>query len=241
MNQYKKRKLETVTLLGIDCVDLERLQLAMNICQEEFEFADVKILSSLKTSQKNVFAIKKINSLEEYSKFVISELDNYVETPHVMIVQHDGFILNPKQWTDEFLEYDYIGAPWLVADWSVKNFDFPEELLGKLVVGNGGFSLRSKKLTSLCARLYRENKFQRFHPEDTAIGVHNRKLLEDNGIKIAPVDLAKKFSFEGETDESDKWNGQFGFHGFKWTDISNWLVKHPEYTFDKEKYIIRRT
>jgi len=236
-----KKKLNGVTLLGIDCIDLDRLQLAMDICQEKFKFADVKILSSLKTSQKNVIAIKKINSLEEYSKFVISELDNYVETPHVMIVQHDGFILNPKQWTDEFLKYDYIGAPWLVADWSVKNFDFPKKLLGKLVVGNGGFSLRSKKLTSLCARLYRENKFQRFHPEDTAIGVYNRKLLEDNGIKIAPVDLAKKFSFEGETDESNKWDGQFGFHGFKWTDISNWLAKHPEYTFDKERYAIRRT
>jgi len=32
-----KRKLETVTLLGIDCVDLDRLVLAMDICQEKFE------------------------------------------------------------------------------------------------------------------------------------------------------------------------------------------------------------
>ena len=240
MNPHKKRKLETVTLIGIDCIDLDRLRLAMDICQQEFEFADVKILSSLKTSQENVVAIKKINSLEEYSKFAISELDNYVETPHVMIVQHDGFILNPKQWTDEFLKYDYIGAPWLVADWSVKNFDFPEELLGKLVVGSGGFSLRSKKLTSLCSKLYKEKKLGRIHPEDTAIGVYNRKLFEDNGINIAPVDVAKKFSFEGETDESNKWNGQFGFHGFKWTDISNWLIEHPEYTLDKERYILKR-
>ncbi len=37
-----KRELETVTLLRIDCVDLDRLVLAMDICQQEFEFAEDK-------------------------------------------------------------------------------------------------------------------------------------------------------------------------------------------------------
>jgi tagatose 1,6-diphosphate aldolase len=142
--------------------------------------------------------------------------------------------LNPEQWTDEFLKYDYIGAPWLVADWSVKNFDFPEELLGKSVVGNGGFSLRSKKLTSLCTNLFKEGFFERYHPEDVAIGVYYRELLEEKGIEFAPVDLANQFSFEQKTDEDDKWNGQFGFHGLKWTDISRWLEKNPEYIVDKK-------
>jgi len=235
----KKRKLGTVTLLGIDCVDIDRLVLAMDICQQEFEFADVKILTSLQSNHKNVISIKPINSVEEYSAFTLSKLDNYVDTPHVLIVQYDGFILNSGQWTDEFLKYDYIGAPWLVADWSVKNFDFPKELLGELVVGNGGFSLRSKRLVSLCAKLFKESIIQKYHPEDVAIGVYYRRLLEDSGIKYAPVDLAKQFSFEAETDENDKWDGQFGFHGFKWTNISNWLEKHSEYILDKEKWIIK--
>lgn len=229
-----KIKLETVTLLGIDCLDLDRLILAMDICQQEFEFADIKILTSIDSDHKNIIKINPINSTEEYSEFMLSELDNYIETPHVLIVQYDGFILNPNQWTDEFLKYDYIGAPWLVADWSVRNFDFPKELLGKLVVGNGGFSLRSKKMTSLCSKLFRENSFLRYHPEDVAIGVYNRKLLEDNGIKFAPVELAKQFSFENESDDNYKWNGQFGFHGLKWTDISNWLKKHPEYAVNEK-------
>jgi hypothetical protein len=233
-----KKKLETVTLLGIDCIDLDRLLLVMDICQHEFEFADVKIITSIKSSHENVIKINPIKSTEEYSKFVLSRLDEYIETSHVLIVQYDGFILNPEQWTDEFLKYDYIGAPWLVGDWAVRDFDFPKELIGKLVVGNGGFSIRSKKLVSLCAKLFNEKAFERWHPEDTAIGVYNRKLLEDNEVKFAPVNLAKKFSFEYETDESDKWDGQFGFHGLKWTNISKWLEKHPEYVFDKESGVI---
>jgi len=227
-----KIKLSNITLLGVDCVDINRLIQAAEICTKDFEFAEVKLLISLPSENFNIVKIKPIKSAEEYSKFIICELDKYFKTSHVLIIQYDGFILNPSSWTNEFLNYDYIGAPWLVADWSVKDFGFPENLLGKLVVGNGGFSLRSKKLTSLCAKLAKENKFSTYHPEDVAICVNNRKLLEDNGIKFAPVELAKRFSFEAENDEYDIWDGQFGFHGLRWTDISKWLKIHPEYNID---------
>lgn len=227
-----KRKLKSVTLLGIDCVNLERLILAMEICQKDFEFADVKILSSLSSDKSNIIKIKPINSLEEYSRFVIEELDNYVDTENVLIVQHDGFILNSEAWTDNFLDYDYIGAPWLVADWSVNNFDFPANLIGSYVVGNGGFSLRSKKLLSLTAALFKEGKFIRYSPEDTAICVYHRELLEKAGLKFAPVEIAKQFSFESEDIDHYAWDGQFGFHGLKWTDISKWSNEHPEYRID---------
>ncbi len=228
-----KRKLETVTLLGIDCVDLARLKQALEICQKEFEFAEVKILSSLPSVNKDkVIKIEPINSLEEYSHFVIFELAKYVDTPHVLIVQYDGFILNPQAWDDKYLDYDYIGAPWLVADWSVSNFDFPMKLLGQYVVGNGGFSLRSKRLLTLTADLAQKGVLTRYSPEDVAIGVYYRALLEENNIKIAPVELAKKFSFESETKDNYAWTNQFGFHGLKWTDISKWTLAHPEYKID---------
>ncbi|MFA6410009.1 MAG: DUF5672 family protein [Candidatus Buchananbacteria bacterium] len=234
----KKKKLKTVTLLGIDCVDVKRLALAMEICQKDFEFAAVKILTSLKISKlDNIVKIKPINSAQAYSHFIIWELDKYVDTPHVLIVQYDGFILNSKAWTDKFLKYDYIGAPWLVADWSVKNFDFPVNSLGKSVVGNGGFSLRSKKIISLTARLAQAGKFKKYHPEDVAIGIYYRKLLEAKGIKFAPVNLAKQFSFEAEDKTHFSWNRQFGFHGLKWTDISKWSKKHPEYKIDNPALI----
>lgn len=235
LNRYiiMKKKLESVTLLGIDCIDLERLRLAMEICRKDFEFAELKILTSLPAvGLENVIKIKPIGSMEEYSRFIIHDLDKYVSTPHVLIIQYDGFILNPGAWTDEYLEYDYIGAPWLTADWSLNNFGFPKESLGEFIVGNGGFSLRSKKLLSLVAKLSRAGKLERYHPEDTAICVYYRQSLESKGIKFAPTALAKRFSFEAEDKEHYSWNGQFGFHGLKWTDISKWSKANPEYKID---------
>ena len=228
-----KKKLETVTLLGIDCVDADRLALAIKICQKDFEFAAIKLLTSLPADHlDNVVKIKAIKSVEDYSHFVIRELDKYVNTSHALIVQYDGFILNEKAWTDEFLKYDYLGAPWLVADWSVKNFDFPSRLLGQSIVGNGGFSLRSKKLLSLTAELAQAGQLARQNPEDVAICVYNRQLFEDRGIKFAPVDLAQQFSFESRDHDHFTWDGQFGFHGLKWTDISKWNRKNYKYKID---------
>lgn len=227
-----KRKLQNVTLVGIDCVNLERLELAAKICQTDFEFADVKLLTSIPSNNPSVVQIEPINSTEEYSHFVLSKLDDYFTTSHVLVFQYDGFILNPSAWTDEYLQYDYIGAPWLVADWAVENFDFPPDLLGKLVVGNGGFSLRSKKLTKLCKEMMEQNLFPRYHPEDTAIGVYQKPYLESKGIQYPPIELAKQFSFELEDDLSDSWNDEFGFHGLSYTDISKWTSANPEFNID---------
>lgn len=224
-----KRKLPGVTLLGIDCVDIERLVQAAEICQKDFEFEEVKLLTSLPSDQKDIVSIDSITSIEAYSQFAIERLDEYVQTPHVLIIQYDGFILNPDAWSDEFLQYDYIGAPWLVRDMQINRFDFPKELLGQYVVGNGGFSLRSKKLLSLCASLSKENFFKRYHPEDLVISIYNREFLESKGIAFAPVPLAKRFSYEAEDEDRYSWEDQFGFHGLKWTDISKWTKEHPEH------------
>ena len=229
----EKIKLKSVTLLGIDCVNLERLKQAIEICLNHLEFAEVKILTSLPSKNfNNIYKIDPLNSTQEYSSFVINELYKYVDTPQVLIVQYDGFILNHNAWTDEFLKYDYLGAPWLVADWSVDKYNFPVELLGKYVVGNGGFSLRSKKLLSLTAQLSKQGKLEKYHPEDVAICVYYRDLMEKQGIKFPPIDLAKQFSFEGEGSDNYAWNGQFGFHGLKWTDISKWDRENSQYTID---------
>jgi hypothetical protein len=230
-----KKKLDNVTLLGIDCVDIDRLTLAANICQENFEFADVKLLTSIESNEhKNIVNIDPIKNIDEYSLFMISRLHEFVDTEFVLIFQYDGFILNPNAWTDEFLKYDYIGSPWLVQDWSLR-FGFTKEMIGTMMVGNGGFCIRSKKLIQFTSQLHEAGNLEKYNPEDIAICLWNKDLIEKNGFKIAPVSLAKKFGFEGENDESDKWNGQFGFHGFRWTDISNWIKDHPEYIVDREK------
>ncbi len=225
-----KKQLDNVTLLGIDCIDIDRLILAADICMDDFEFSDVKLLTSLPSPDHRVVTINHIASTEDYSRFVLENLDKHFNTEHVLVIQYDGFILNPKAWSDDYLNYDYIGAPWLTDNTSVNKFGFRPELLGQYVVGNGGFSLRSKKLTSLCSRLVKENFFSNiYHPEDVVLCVKNRLALEKLGINFAPIDLAKKFSYESFDIDDYSWTDQFGFHGLEWTDISKWLDMHPEY------------
>lgn len=228
-----KIKLPQVTLMGIDCVNIERIQKALDISCEGIEFADVKLLTSLPTEDNRKVEIPHIGSIEDFSLFCLRDLVKYVDTDFVLLVQYDGFILNPNSWTDEFLSYDYIGAPWLVADWSVKNFNFPEELLGSKVVGNGGFSLRSKRLLEVSSRLVKENLIIDTHPEDVSLCVWNRDLLEKEGLKIAPIEVAELFSIEGE---EWKYDNQFGFHGFSWTNIDKWIAEHPEHLLIKKEY-----
>ena len=130
----KKIELPEITLLGVDCCDINRLILAAKHSQKNIEFGEVSLLTSLKSADPSVKQIKHIGSIKAYSKFIVEESSNYFKTEHALIIQHDGFVLNAGAWTDDFLKYDYIGAPW------------PNRR-----VGNGGFSLRSKKLMGTAA------------------------------------------------------------------------------------------
>ncbi len=230
-----KLKLPNVTLLGVDCVNVERLQRAMDVCQKDIDFGAVKLLTSLPTDDKHLVKIPHIGSVQEYSRFCVEELVKYVDTDYVLLVQYDGFILNPSAWADEFLKYDYIGAPWLVANWSIRDFNFPTHLLGTEVVGNGGFSLRSKKFLEVSAKLMREGKIPQIHPEDVSLCVWHKDLLDAEGVLIAPVELARRFSIEKD-DDADVYDTQFGFHGFSWTNIDTWIDKHPEYPLIVDDY-----
>jgi hypothetical protein len=226
----EKKKLDTVTLLGIDGINIDRLILAAEICKKDFEFGAVKLLTSLHSGHHDVVPIVPITSVEAYSEFVVKDLHAYIDTSHLLMIQYDGFILNPAAWSDEFLEYDYIGAPWFVLPSHLKD-GFPVRMVGKWIVGNGGFSLKSKKFLLACAELARENMFPKYHPVDVVTCAVVRDLLEAKGIRFAPVEVAKKFSFEANAFMS-KWDQQFGYHGTKWTDISAWSNHHPEYVVD---------
>lgn len=225
--------LPDVTLLGIDCVDVARLETALKICARDIDFGAVKLLTSLPSDSPSRVEIPHIGTIEEYSRFCIAHLDAYVDTRYVLLVQYDGFVLNPQSWTDEFLGYDYIGAPWLVQDWSVRDFDFPPESIGTHIVGNGGFSIRSKRFLETSARLARDGKIARMHPEDVALCVWYKHVLEYEGMKFAPAELAARFSIEGE---DVAYETQFGFHGLSWTNIDAWMDQHPEYPELVAKY-----
>lgn len=146
----------------------------------------------------------QFKSVAEYSEFLIRELVNYIDTEFVLLVQPDSWIINGELWTDEFYNWDFLGAPWPI-NW--EGIGTPERQ-----VGNGGFSLRSKRLLRVLADM----PLRETHPEDVVICRDNRPALESLGIKFAPVELASRFSYEcGQCPEG----GSFGFHGvfhFNW-------------------------
>lgn len=224
----KLLNLSNVTLLGIDCIDADRLDRAIKICTESCSFGDVKLLTSLPSLSQYRVPIKHISTINEYSRFILEDIVNYVDTEYVLIVQYDGFILNPEVWTDDFFNYDYIGAPWYH--------------LGQVRVGNGGFSLRSKKLLNEVKKLFLSENSDSYKQEDLWICDYARNQLENQGIHFAPNDVAKVFSFEGGIRQGLYWKGQFGFHSLKWTNIDLW-DKYDERVLRKikfKKHILRK-
>lgn len=162
-------------------------------CKEVVTFSDRPIISGAKF----IPIVNKIN-LHDYSTVMVKHLWLHVDTEYVLTIQWDGMAVHRHIWDDIFLKYDYIGAIW---PWPINGIN----------MGNGGFSLRSRKLLNALrdtdVKLGTELSGQN---EDVAIAVEYRKLLmEKYGINYAPADIARRFSTENE------WLGPaFGFHGF---------------------------
>lgn len=144
-----------------------------------------------------VINVGELKSWYEYNEFCIKELNKYFDTSHCLLIQWDGYVLSGECWVNDFLEYDYIGAKWLD--------------IGKPYnVGNGGFSIRSKKLQSILAT---DENIITVCPEDTSIcKVYGQYLTDKYGIKFAPEIIADIFSFELNQPIFET----FGFHGFHW-------------------------
>lgn len=188
--------LTDVTLCAIDTVMPMLAARALDISMSQCRFGDAILFTHEDVLTRARRApIAPLRSLGEYSAFVLKELVKHVATPWVLVVQWDGYVVDATQWTDEFRQYDYIGARW---PHSAKGMD----------VGNGGFSLRSAKLLKALAQ-------ERFavHPdsiEDTLICAPWRQALEtDHGIRFASREIADRFSYEYALPLQPT----FGFHG----------------------------
>lgn len=136
--------------------------------------------------------IEPLGSRAAYSRFMLRDLASFIETGHALCIQWDGFVLNGAAWDPHFLEFDYIGAVW-------PHFDDAHN------VGNGGFSLRSRRLLDACAGL----PFNPREAEDIMISRLFRPLLEQQGLRFAPESLARQFAYE----RSRPSGREFGFHG----------------------------
>jgi hypothetical protein len=150
----------------------------------------------------------QIKNIDDWNRKIIYELDNYVQTPYAMLIHADGYVINPEAWRDEFLQYDYIGAPWPLPndDYSYRT---PK---GDLVRVGNSVSLRSKKMLELPSKLGLEwRSYYGNTNEDGFLCCHNRDTLIEHGCKFAPLEVAKYFSKEHEIEEN-KGIETFAFH-----------------------------
>jgi len=220
--------LSKITLIAIDNTPrIGNTIKAIYTCMDQCKFGAVKLITSSEyvsqyseelssdgiTTEEMVYPITDINL---YSKYVLYELHQHVDTEFCLMIQDHAFIINPDAWTDEFLEYDYIGAPWTYSENSYLT-PFNEHIR----VGNGGFSLRSKKLLEVPLKVeipfdcttgdfYKHFNANNF-AEDGNICVHNRHLFLEQGCKFPPLELAVEFSYETPLPENQGIT-PFGFH-----------------------------
>lgn len=184
------------------CVDtrLPRMALdAMIICMDQVQFGKALLFTRPDHGLTDVpdtiqvIELGNINSIEAYSRFLLKGMGPYLRTSHVLIVQWDGYVLDPDMWRDAYMEVDYIGAVW-------------PQYGDEHRVGNGGFSLRSRKLLDALA----SDDIIASHPEDTCIARTWRTQLEQRwGIRFADENMAHQFAFERDRQTLSS----FGFHG----------------------------
>jgi hypothetical protein len=140
-------------------------------------------------------------TVAQYSMiFYDEEFYKYIPTETFLVFQTDSVILKEnKEKINDFLKYDYVGAPW------------PKTMgiLGNMEVGNGGLSLRKKsKMLELLK-----------YKDDVAIenGIYGKYIAEDqffNGYHVKNIHVykpifikAKEFSIEAVFHKSP-----FGVH-----------------------------
>ncbi len=155
-----------------------------------------------------------------YSEITLRLMPSVVTNDYNILVQADGFAINGTAWTDEFLQYDYIGAPWI---W----WGPPHEQ-----VGNGGFSWRSSRLYRALVdwrpgwtRADWPNLDPKYYDpwgklgmmEDNLLAGPFRQYLEQHyGLQWAPTELAHRWSIECSESYTSPWfKRSLGFHGLE--------------------------
>jgi hypothetical protein len=193
-----KLDLSDVTICAIDSVNMALAARALHVSMAQCRFADAILFSHAPVDGEfRNEIIPKVNSTAEYSSFLWKRVPTFVDTPFALIVQWDGFVTDAGAWRPEFRDYDYIGARWPF-------------LTDGMSVGNGGFSLRSRKFMSALMQ-------PRFVLDESAncdwqcCRTYRPALESDYGVRFAPEDVADLFSHELAPPSQNT----FGFHSLE--------------------------
>ncbi len=201
-----KLQLPDVTLMQADTRNHQLAKLAVDDCLAATDFGDVLILSNkfdeLRVPGAQHVLVEDWPDKFGYCRALWHQMPLHVKTSHVLIIQWDSHIIRPDLWRDEFLYYDYIGAPWGYPD--------------RMNVGGSGFSLRSKRLMDHLIEKKHTYPVIMDSEDHLLCRVWRAYIEGTTDFRWAPEDVAFDFSVE----ENRREHPSFGFHGiFNWPRV----------------------
>lgn len=191
-------KLPKVTLIAFGSTNVEGMFNALEESKKGIEWGAVKLITAIPCP-----------TIDAWNHAIIFDLRRFVDTEFCMLVHPDGFVVNPESWRPEFLDYDYIGAPWPLPT-DTYSYRTPD---GEIVRVGNSVSIRSKALLELPFEL--EVAWRSYFGntnEDGFLTCHNRRLFQHYGARYAPIEIAKYFSRELDIPENADVESPFAFH-----------------------------
>ena len=218
-----KLNLPNVTLIAISSVKIQQTLNALKYSMRGINFGEVVFvthdyaLDNVKGDLEGITInhVSRINDIDRFSRMCVYDLPKWVNTEFMILSAWDSAIVHPGQWTDEFLEYDYVGPLW------TKGHNYFDKNGNQVRVGNG-HALRSQKLINLASKLElpwepftNNGQHEAGYWEDAWICVKNRHIYEEHGCKFAPIEVAAKWGRELHRPPIEENEGitPFLFHG----------------------------
>lgn len=233
MEKKDKLQLPNVTLTAMTSVMVPETIKAMEYSMRGIAFGDAVLITHEKPKRLpegiRYRHIDKLDNIDRFNYETVYHLGDYVDTEFALLVHYDGFVVHPEMWRDEFLEYDYIGSPWpLPKEGDTTTY---RDIYGNLCRVGNSVSIRSKRLMDFPAKAgvpwVGENGY---FNEDGFICCKIRHLLEAEGMKIAPLEVAKYFGHENMIPEIEGIT-PFLFH--------KWYGTNAHYPDFRKKHRIR--
>ena len=212
------KELLNVTLIALTSVRIPETIKALEYSCKGIKFGSVKLASDIKPENLPDFITheytEKSSSIDEWNYNIIYNLSKHIDTEYCILIHDNGFIVNPESWRGEFLNYDYIGAPWPLPN---DSFSY-RDIKGEVIRQGNSVSLRSKKLLDTPNNLKLEWKpFHWYTNEDGFICVNYRHRYLEEGCVFADIDVAKYFSHESMIPEIQGIK-PFAFHNYLGTN-----------------------
>lgn len=237
-----KRRLPNVTLAAMTSVNIRATIRAMQYSMRGIEFGDAVLITHRRPlglpGGIRYSHTDRLSDIDAFNYKMVYELAEHIDTDYVLLVHYDGFVVHPESWRDEFLAYDYIGSPWPLP---TEEHDY-RDAKGEICRVGNSVSIRSRKLLAFPkqAGLKWERLADGSYNEDVFLCCKYKNVIEDAGMRFAPIEVAKYFGHELMIPEVMDIEKPFLFHKWRGRNAQYPQFKNPwKVRWQKVKDVIR--